>query len=101
MAKILRFPKIRRHKDARLSLETINRQATQAEAQRRWLEQNEVPVVQRWEWPEGWLSERLKYVRANYTYPANWPRCPNCGSYALDGHITCGDARCGPESRWR
>lgn len=28
------------------------------------------------------------------SYPANWPRCPNCGDYALDGHITCGRAAC-------
>lgn len=27
-------------------------------------------------------------------YPPNWPRCPNCARPVLDGHITCGDARC-------
>lgn len=27
-------------------------------------------------------------------YPPDWPRCPGCGKPALDGHITCGDARC-------
>ena len=27
-------------------------------------------------------------------YPANWPRCPNCGQPAVDGHITCGRAQC-------
>lgn len=27
-------------------------------------------------------------------YPEDWPRCPGCGRPALDGHITCGDARC-------
>jgi hypothetical protein len=27
-------------------------------------------------------------------YPEDWPRCPSCGDHALDGHITCGDARC-------
>jgi hypothetical protein len=24
----------------------------------------------------------------------DWPRCPNCGDYALDGHATCGRSRC-------
>ena len=28
-------------------------------------------------------------------YPQDWPRCPACGSAALDGHITCGRAACG------
>jgi hypothetical protein len=28
------------------------------------------------------------------TYPENWPRCPNCGDFALDGHITCGRVEC-------
>jgi hypothetical protein len=27
-------------------------------------------------------------------YPTNWPRCPMCGDYALDGHITCGKVQC-------
>jgi len=27
-------------------------------------------------------------------YPPNWPRCPVCGDYALDGHITCGRYEC-------
>jgi hypothetical protein len=27
-------------------------------------------------------------------YPTTWPRCPVCGDYALDGHITCGRASC-------
>ena len=27
-------------------------------------------------------------------YPPDWPRCPVCGDYALDGHITCGKAKC-------
>ena len=27
-------------------------------------------------------------------YPENWPRCPSCGDYAMDGHITCGKAQC-------
>jgi hypothetical protein len=27
-------------------------------------------------------------------YPDNWPRCPACGDYALDGHITCGRVGC-------
>lgn len=34
-------------------------------------------------------------------YPENWPRCPSCGDYALDGHITCGSADCGTEASWR
>jgi hypothetical protein len=28
------------------------------------------------------------------SYPADWPRCPVCGNFALDGHITCGDVHC-------
>jgi len=28
-------------------------------------------------------------------YPENWPRCPSCGDYAMDGHITCGRVQCG------
>lgn len=32
-------------------------------------------------------------------YPADWPRCPGCGQPAMDGHITCGDARCGEGER--
>lgn len=27
-------------------------------------------------------------------YPADWPRCPSCGDFALDGHITCGRLEC-------
>lgn len=27
-------------------------------------------------------------------YPQNWPRCPVCGDFALDGHITCGHFNC-------
>ena len=27
-------------------------------------------------------------------YPTNWPRCPKCNDYALDGHITCGRFEC-------
>lgn len=27
-------------------------------------------------------------------YPANWPRCPKCDDFALDGHITCGRFEC-------
>lgn len=28
-------------------------------------------------------------------YPADWPRCPSCGDFALDGHVTCGRLECG------
>lgn len=28
------------------------------------------------------------------TYPKDWPRCPKCGDYAMDGHITCGRFEC-------
>lgn len=28
-------------------------------------------------------------------YPENWPKCPACGDFALDGHITCGRVQCG------
>lgn len=27
-------------------------------------------------------------------YPQDWPRCPKCGDFALDGHITCGHFEC-------
>lgn len=27
-------------------------------------------------------------------YPSDWPRCPVCGDFAMDGHITCGRAQC-------
>ena len=27
-------------------------------------------------------------------YPPDWPRCPNCGDYALDGKLTCGRWQC-------
>jgi len=27
-------------------------------------------------------------------YPADWPRCPVCDDFALDGHITCGRFEC-------
>ena len=27
-------------------------------------------------------------------YPPGWPRCPVCGDFALDGHITCGRVEC-------
>lgn len=27
-------------------------------------------------------------------YPENWPRCPICGDFAMDGHITCGKFEC-------
>lgn len=27
-------------------------------------------------------------------YPSDWPRCPTCDDYALDGHITCGRWEC-------
>lgn len=27
-------------------------------------------------------------------YPEGWPRCPKCGDFALDGHITCGRLEC-------
>jgi hypothetical protein len=28
------------------------------------------------------------------SYPPGWPKCPNCGAPALDGHITCGNVEC-------
>ena len=27
-------------------------------------------------------------------YPKDWPRCPKCADFALDGHITCGRLEC-------
>lgn len=27
-------------------------------------------------------------------YPSDWPRCPVCGDFAMDGHLTCGRAEC-------
>jgi hypothetical protein len=32
--------------------------------------------------------------KQSMTYSPDWPRCPVCGEYALDGHITCGKADC-------
>ena len=29
-----------------------------------------------------------------YGYPLNWPKCPNCGLPAMDGHVTCGRVEC-------
>lgn len=29
-----------------------------------------------------------------YGYPLDWPKCPNCGLPALDGHVTCGNVEC-------
>lgn len=34
-------------------------------------------------------------------YPSNWPRCSGCGRPAMDGHLTCGDARCDEGGRRR
>jgi ribosomal protein L32 len=47
-------------------------------------------------------EDLLRYQRARgqaltvkaMGYPPNWPRCPNCGKSALDGHITCGSFEC-------
>ena len=33
-------------------------------------------------------------VSANVGSVTDWPRCPNCGDYALDGQATCGRPRC-------
>jgi hypothetical protein len=27
-------------------------------------------------------------------YPPDWPRCPACGDFALDGKATCGRVEC-------
>ncbi len=47
------------------------------------------------------LGDRLGFcgAPADDGYPEGWPRCPGCGQAALDGHITCGDARCGEGAR--
>src|SRR2546427_4044550 len=37
---------------------------------------------------------KLKKSRRTEMYPPDWPRCPVCDEYALDGHITCGKAEC-------
>jgi hypothetical protein len=51
MAKIIKFP-------------DRKRAITQAEAQRRWLETNEIPVQYGWKWPtDSWLTRRLSLVR--------------------------------------
>jgi len=34
-------------------------------------------------------------------YPLNWPRCPVCKGFALDGHITCGRLECGEREQRR
>lgn len=28
------------------------------------------------------------------------PRCPGCGEPAMDGRVTCGRSKCGPEGKW-
>jgi hypothetical protein len=33
-------------------------------------------------------------VNPDRIYPSDWPRCPGCGDFALDGHITCGSVLC-------
>jgi hypothetical protein len=42
--------------------------------------------------PPGRPAPEGGYMRL--VYPDGWPRCPSCGDPVLDGHITCGDARC-------
>lgn len=27
-------------------------------------------------------------------YPPNWPRCTECGDFAMDRHLTCGRVEC-------
>lgn len=27
-------------------------------------------------------------------YPDSWPKCPACGDFSLDGHLTCGKLQC-------
>ena len=34
------------------------------------------------------------------SYPANWPRCPSCGDFAMDGHLTCGRLGCDERAAW-
>lgn len=48
-----------------------------------------------------WIDEQdqLEIPVTEALYPSDWPRCPGCGQPALDGHITCGDVRCGEGSR--
>ncbi len=50
------------------------------------------------------VGDRMGYCsktepKPNDGYPEGWPRCPACGQAALDGHITCGDVRCGEGAR--
>lgn len=33
-------------------------------------------------------------IRSIGGYPANWPRCPACGDFAMADHITCGRFDC-------
>ena len=40
------------------------------------------------------LPSRIEANDDNYGYPNDWPKCPGCGLPSLDGHITCGQARC-------
>jgi len=32
-------------------------------------------------------------------YPSDWPRCPVCDDFALDGHITCGRLQCNEQEQ--
>lgn len=51
MAKILIFP-------------DRKRAIGQAEAQRKWLETNGVPITYGWSWPKStWMSRRLEIIR--------------------------------------
>jgi hypothetical protein len=48
---------------------------------------------------DGWTVEvEPAEFPARQLYPREWPRCPSCGDYAMDGRATCGRARCG--SSW-
>jgi hypothetical protein len=42
----------------------------------------------------GVIAMHCAIAEGRMTYPPNWPRCPSCGDYALDGHITCGRVEC-------
>jgi hypothetical protein len=49
--------------------------------------------------PEGVARKQTPSTAEYDGYPEGWLRCPGCGKPALDGHITCGDARCDEGSR--
>jgi hypothetical protein len=41
-----------------------------------------------------WIEDDSEEEVDQYGYPLDWPKCPSCGRPVMDGHITCGQAKC-------